>query len=265
LSSPSFFHRGNFLHAGKGRFYGTEQGGNKKGTSPCEVKKEENMNGTRKKLLLIAVAMVAVSAVVATQYARAQLSYEYSINHPSNGFIRFVGSDNATDGIRVLRAESGNTTLKLNFGDLTKGVNKTYTAAFAIVNEENFSVDITDIEVSPTSGADYLQIWLHGNPTAKAENDASSVFMWNKGSDVTPGDTTAWTLAAGNSDPSNMGSGITTAWDGTAQVRYTESTASATSGTDDYVWVQISIDIPDTASAGSYSGTITFDFEATTH
>ena len=219
------------------------------------------MNGTRKKLLLVAVAMVAVSAVVATQYARAELSYEYNINHPSNGFIRFVGGDNATDGVRVLRADASNVTLKLDFGDLTRGVNKTYTAAFAIVNEENFSVDITDVTVT-TSDPDYLQIWLHGNPTAKAEDDTSSIFMWNKGSAVSAG---TWTLAAGNSDPSDMGTGIATPWDGTAQVRYTEDTTSATSGTDDYVWVQISIDIPGDAAIDSYSGTITFDFEATTH
>ena len=222
------------------------------------------MNGTRKKLLLVAVAMIAVSAVVATQYARAELSYEYNINHPSNGFIRFVGGDNATDGIRVLRADASNVTLKLDFGDLTRGVNKTYTAAFAIVNEENFSVDITDVTVT-TSDPDYLQIWLHGDPMKKAEDDSSSVFMWNKGTDVTSGDTTAWTLGAGNNNSSNMGAGISTPWDTTAHVRYTQDTTPATSGTDDYVWVQISVDIPSTASTGSYSGTITFDFEATTH
>lgn len=221
----------------------------------------------RKKLMLVAVAMVAVSAVIATQYARAELGYTYNINHPSNGFIRFVGGDNATDGIRVLRANAGNTTLQLDFGELTASINKTYTAAFAIVNEENFSVDIKDIEVTTTSGADYLQIWLHGDPTAKAENDGSSVFMWNKGVDETPADGTAWTLATGNSDPSNMdGINIATGWDTTAQVRYTEDTTAATSGTDDYVWVQISIDIPSSPdNFNAHTGTLTFDFEATTH
>jgi len=223
------------------------------------------MNGIRKKVLIVGVAIVAISAVVATQYARAELSYTYNINHPSNGFIRFVGGDNATDGIRVLRADGTNTTLQIDFGELTAGINKTYTAAFAIVNEENFSVDIKDVEVSTNSGADYLQIWLHGDPTAKA----GGVFMWDgqNGGDQTPADTTAWTLAAGNSDPSDMdGTSIATPWDGTAQVRYTEDTTAATSGTDDYVWVQISIDIPDTPdNFNLHTGTITFDFEATTH
>jgi len=224
------------------------------------------MTGMRKKLLLIAVAIVAVSTVVATQYARAELSYTYNINHPSNGFIRFVGGDNATDGIRILRADASNVTLELHFGEMSAGINKTYTAAFAIVNEENFSVDIKDIEVTTTLGNDYLQIWLHGDPTAKAENDGTSVFMWNKGTDETPADGTAWTLAAGNSDPSNMdGANIATGWDTTAQVRYTEDTTAASSGTDDYVWVQISLDIPSGASTGQYTGTITFDFEASTH
>ncbi len=221
------------------------------------------MKGMRKKLMLVAVAMVAVSAVVATQYARAELGYTYNINHPSNGFIRFVGGDNATDGIRVLRANAGNTSLQLDFGELTAGINKTYTAAFAIVNEENFSVDIKDIELTTTSGADYLQIWLHGDPTAQS----GGVFMWDKGTDETPADGTAWTLATGNSDPSNMdGTNIATGWDTTAQVRYTEDTTVAVSGTDDYVWVQISIDIPSSPdNFNAHTGTITFDFEATTH
>jgi hypothetical protein len=222
------------------------------------------MNGMRKKLLIVGVALVAVSAVAATQYARAELSYTYNINHPSNGFIRFVGGDNATDGMRVLRATNGNTTLELDFGEMTAGVNKTYTAAFAIVNEENFSVDITDVDVT-TSDTDYMQIWLHGDPDAKAEDDASSVFVWNKGTDV-DGAATAWTCGAGNSNPADMdGAAIATAWDSTAQVRYTEDTTVASSGTDDYVWVQISLDIPSGASTGASTGTITFDFEASTH
>ena len=181
-----------------------------------------------------------------------------------------MGSDNATDGIRVLRAESGNTTLKLNFGDLTKGVNKTYTAAFAIVNEENFSVDITDIEVSPTSGADYLQIWLHGDRDKKAAEDASSVFMWDKGASKNGSSTTAWTLAAGNSNPSNMcadgSTQLNTAWDDTAGVRYSTNDANnSVSGTSDFVWVQISIDIPASPDqAGTHDGTIWIHFQATT-
>lgn len=224
------------------------------------------MNGMRKKLLIVGVALVAVSAVAATQYARAELSYTYNINHPSNGFLRFVGGDNATDGMRILRATNGNTTLELDFGEMTAGINKTYTAAFAIVNEENFSVDITDIEVSTTSGADYMQIWLHGDPDAKAEDDTTSVFVWDKGVDV-DGDVTAWTLAAGNSNPTNMGgASITTSWDSTAQVRYTEDTTAATNGNDDYVWVQISLDVPSNPDAlSTHTGTITFDFQASTH
>lgn len=222
------------------------------------------MNGMRKKLLIVGVALVAISAVAATQYARAELSYTYNINHPSNGFIRFVGGDNATDGMRVLRADGNNETLELDFGDMTAGVNKTYTAAFAIVNEENFSVDITDVEVT-TGDADYMQIWLHGDPGDKAEDDATSVFLWNKGTDV-DGDTTAWTLAAGNSQPADMdGTTIATSWDSTAEVRYTEDTTPASDGNDDYVWIQISLDVPSDADLNPHTGTITFDFQASTH
>ncbi len=221
------------------------------------------MNGMRKKLLIVGVALVAVSAVAATQYARAELSYTYNINHPSNGFIRFVGGDNATDGERILRADSDNQTLTLDFGEMTAGVNKTYTAAFAIVNEENFSVDITDVDVTTNGNDDYLQIWLHGDPALKAEDDPSSVFVWDNGTNKAG----TWTLAAGNSDPANMdGSGIDTAWDSTAHVRYTEETTGATDGDDDYVWVQVSIDVPQHPDGlNAHTGTISFDFQASTH
>ena len=222
------------------------------------------MNGTRKKLLLVAVAMVAVSAVVATQYARATIGYEYGVDSVNGEGIRFIGRDNATDGVRLLRIDSG--TLKLQYNtDFLPGFNKTYTAAFGIVNEEQIPINITDITVTPTTGNDYMQIWLHGDPDKPADQDTSSVFMWNKGSDVTPGDTTAWTLAAGNKDVTNMdGTNALTPVDATAQVRYNDTYAGvASDGNSDFVWVQVSLDIPSGAGTQTCTGTITIEFEAT--
>lgn len=223
----------------------------------------------RKKLLLVAVAAVVLSTITATQYVRADIGYEYSISHPSNSDIRYIGSDNSSDGIRVLRVDGSNSThakVKLVFGTWSADQNKTYTAAFGIVNEENFSVDITDITVSTTAGADYMQIWLHGDRDKKAENDASSVFMWDKGVSK-DGAGADWTLAAGNQNASDMdGVATTTPWDDTAHVRYSVYDVDAVSVTDDFVWVQISLDIPGSPDAiTQHTGTITIDFEATTH
>jgi len=46
---------------------------------------------------------------MATQYAVTKVGYEFSIVHPSDADIRFIGSDNSTDG-RVLRVDGANGT-----------------------------------------------------------------------------------------------------------------------------------------------------------
>ncbi|RLF36704.1 MAG: hypothetical protein DRN08_00830 [Thermoplasmata archaeon] len=226
-----------------------------------------------RRLMLIGVMLVVLSMTMATQYASTKIGYEYSIVHPSNADIRFIGSDNSSDGTRVLRVVGSNSTtarLKISLGEWAANQNKTYTAAFGIVNEEPFAVNITHINVSTTTGTDYLQIWLHGDRDKKAAEDASSVFMWDKGASKNGSSTTAWTLAAGNSNPSNMcadgSTQLNTAWDDTAGVRYSTNDANnSVSGTSDFVWVQISIDIPASPDqAGTHDGTIWIHFQATT-
>ncbi|MEM0467251.1 MAG: hypothetical protein QXX20_06630 [Candidatus Thermoplasmatota archaeon] len=105
----------------------------------------------QKRLLVLGIALVILSTVMATQYATSRVGYEYSIGHPSNADIRFVACDNSTDNITVLRLAGSNGTnaaLKLHFGgNFSAGYNKTYTAAFAIVNEEVFPVYITHMNV----------------------------------------------------------------------------------------------------------------------
>ena len=217
----------------------------------------------RKRLLILGIAIVALSAAIATQYARMSIGYEFTVVHPAEGLIRFVGYDNSSaDNVRLLRVENNHTnpTLKLYFGDIPKGMNKTYTAAFAIVNEEDFPVNIVGVNVDGIGG-NYIQIWLHADATKKADDD-TSVLLWNKGTGWAGG--TAWTLANGDGNPSTMNGGATnTPWDSTANIRYAESTPVATSGSTDFVWVQISIDTTG-ASLGSYSGSIEFEFEAAT-
>jgi hypothetical protein len=166
----------------------------------------------------------------------------------------------------VSNGTSGRVTL--NFGNWSANSNKTYTAAFGIVNEEANSVNITHVNVSNSTGADYLQVWLHGDRNLSAGNDASSVFMWDKGSSKNGSASTAWVLAAGNQNATNMcadgDTQLDTGWDGTKQVRYSTNDANnSVSGNSDFVWVQVSIDIPASPDAGgTHSGSIWFHFES---
>ena len=149
---------------------------------------------------------------------------------------------------------------------------RTYSAAFGIVNEESYPLNITHINVSSLN-ATYMKIYLHGNRTADASNstlDNSSVLMWNNNTMVNASDTTAWTLAAGNDNSSNMcynvsnstNCTIPTPWDNTSHVRYSLNNSVAASNVSDFVWVQITMDIPETVEMiGTYTGTIWIHLE----
>ena len=135
----------------------------------------DGMNISRR-LMLIGVMLIVLSMTMATQYVTTKIGYSYSIVHPSEADIRFIGSDNSSDDIRILRMTGANTTsaLELRFGgNISANQNKTYTCAFGIVNEENYAVNITHINVSAEGGTslDYMQIWLHGNRTKQKEAD----------------------------------------------------------------------------------------------
>jgi len=222
-----------------------------------------------RRLTILGVMLVVLSMTMATQYATTKVGYTYSIVHPSNADIRFIGSDNGSNG-RILKALNNGTgmeVLEINFGNWSANSNKTYTAAFGIVNEELMEVNITHISVSNTTGADYMQIWLHGNRSKNAIYDASSVFIWNKGVDLGfNSNTSAWTLAPGDQNPSTMSDGIDdlpTDWDNDSGVRYSVANNASASGVSDFVWVQISIDIPAAADqTGLHEGTIWIHFKA---
>ena len=209
--------------------------------------------------------------VIATQYAITKIDYEYSIVHPCDASIRYIGSDNSSDNIRVLRVAGSNTTnvrLKLRLGNVySTNMRKTYTAAFGIVNEENYSLNITHINVS-SDNYTYMKIWLHGDRDKNANStvtDSSTVYMWNNNTMMNASNTTAWTLAAGDSDPTDMcynvsnrpATSVPTTWDETAHVRYSTNNSNAVSGLSDFVWVQLTLDIPATADElGTHTGTI---------
>ena len=165
-------------------------------------------DGIRKQIAIVGVLVVVLSLVIASQYSTIQTGYSYSIVHPSNADIRFIGSDNTSDGIRVLRVDgdnsSGSKSVKLEFGNWSVNQNTTYTASFCIVNEEQFDANITHINVSTSAGYDHFQIWLHGDRDGKAGDDSSSVFMWDNGTSMNDSSTVAWTLDSGNGDASDV-------------------------------------------------------------
>ena len=203
-----------------------------------------------RRLTFIGVMLVVLSVTMATQYATTKVGYSFSLVHPSDADIRFIGSDNSTDG-RLLRASGTNSSrasLTFDFGNWSANSNKTYTAAFGIVNEETISVNITYINISLTTGFSYAQIWLHENRSTKATDDTgTTAFVWNNASMGYSDSSCVWVLAAGNQDSSNMNNGtysISTPWDDTKGVRYSVNNSNAINGTSDFVWVQISINIP---------------------
>jgi len=222
-----------------------------------------------RRLTILGVMLVVLSMTMATQYATTKVSYTYSIVHPSNADIRFIGSDNGSDG-RVLRALNNGTvaSVQLYFGNWSANSNKTYTAAFGIVNEEMMTVNLTHMNVSTSVGADYMQIWVHSNRSTNAVDDVNKVFVWNKGTKGFNSTTCVWRLGAGNQNASNMcADGITqltTPWDTTKSVRYSVNNANySVNGTSDFVWVQISIDIPAAADqTGYHNGTVWIHFKA---
>ena len=228
--------------------------------------------------MIIGVILLVLNMVMATQYAVTKMSYEYFIRHPSDADIRFIGSDNSSDGKRMLRIVGDNVTnigLKIYLGNISVNQQMYYSAAIGIVNEQNLTFNITHINVSSLN-ATYLKIWLHGDRDANANstnNDNTSVLMWNNNTMVNFSNTTAWTLAAGNSNSSDMcynvsdraSTTINTTWDETTHVRYSVSNNNAISGISDFVWVQIGLDIPERVdTSGLHSGIIWFHFESTT-
>lgn len=226
-------------------------------------------------VVVAGMILLILSMTSATQFATTKLGYSYSIVHPSNADIRLIGSDTGNDG-RILRVDGDNSTgektLTISLGNISLSQNLTYTAAVGIVNEEIFSVNITHINISASSGDyDYLQIWLHSDRDQRVENDSSSVFVWENGTMKNSSDTTAWVLGPGNQNPNDMSADgstqISTPWDETKHVRYsTNNSNNSISGTSDFVWVQISIDVPDNADTSqNFDGLIYIHTKSSTN
>ena len=217
--------------------------------------------------------LIVLSMTMATQYATTKVSYSFAIVHPSNADIRFIASDKSSDdNLRVLRVSnnaSGNHNLTLELGDWAPNQKKNYTAAFGIVNEEGFAVNITYINISGTD-ASYLDIWLHGDRDADYSGDsASSIKVVNDGSALYTASDVVWTLAAGDGTTTTMcadgSTQLNTLWDDSSHIQYSVNDANnSVNETSDFVWVGVSLDLPSDAAAATPTGTIYIHFKATT-
>ena len=233
----------------------------------------------RKKLLILAVILLILSIVLATQYAVTKIGYHFYIMHPCDANIRYIGSDNSSDSLRILRVIGSNTTnvgVKLELGmNISTNQRYIYSAAFGIVNEENYSLNITHINVSSSTNT-YMWIWLHGDRDANANStvtDNSTVLMWGNESQQNVSNSFVWTLAPGDRNPNTMcyntsnraSSNVDTPWDEISHVRYSLNDSNAVSGLSDFVWIQIELNIPtDVDVIGDHTGYIWIEFEADT-
>jgi hypothetical protein len=221
-------------------------------------------------IMFLGVLIIVLSMTMATQYATTRATYSFTIAHPSDADIRFIGSDNSSaDNLRVLRVNNGTTAkyATISLGDWNPNSRKNYTAAFGIVNEEQFKVNITFINITGTNNS-YVTIWLHGDRDADYNGDVanSAIKVLSGGTALYSSSCVVWTLGAGNSNANNMnGTALNTNWDETSHVRYSlDDTINAVNETSDFVWVGVSIDIPSDAVTQAATGTIYINFKSST-
>jgi hypothetical protein len=230
-----------------------------------------------RRLVLIGVMLIVLSMTMATQYANTKISYSFQIVHPSNADIRFIGSDNSSDdGLRCLRVldnDSASVYLSLNLGELAPNSTMNYTAAFGIVNEENFTLNITHFTITGENTS-YFDIWVHGNRTEDYPDEGdcpTRVMVIEDGSANYNINSCVWQLYAGDMNVSTMCADpnianptqLDTLWDEQSHVQYsTNNQNNSVNGTSDFVWVGISVTVPHDAILHTATGTLTCYFKA---
>ena len=226
-----------------------------------------------KKALVVLVLAATVMGVAATQYAKLGVSFEYTINTPAS-LIQLMAGDGAVVGSGYVLTNNGGA-YKVQLGTFAQGFNKTYSAAFAIVNSEsNVKLKITKIEATG-DGAEYLVIALHKHKNTNAfdEGAGESIVYFDKGH-FADHSTDGYVLANGsgtyNTDTNLLKYADKAQWPPDTN-EWDSATYSSTYGvwlpgttvdaehlrTDantgaNFVWVQITID--NSATANSYTG-----------
>ena len=100
------------------------------------------------RLFIIGMLLVITTMAVATQFAITDIQYEIIIPVIPDYGVNYIGSDNSSDGIRVLRIVPDEAdSFKIVLGNVSMNYQWTYSAAFGIVNEDKSTKRITHIEV----------------------------------------------------------------------------------------------------------------------
>jgi len=193
--------------------------------------------------------------VVATQFALSDTLHEYRLI-PNDHGVMFIGSDNSSDGIRILRKDHTNASdeLKIVLGNVSSSYQWSYTAAFGILNEDNEPVHISHINVS-SERPTYMKIWVHGDRDTNVSEDPTSILLYDNGTVFQSRNSTTWMLAPGDNNANTTCSNISlrkettdnVSYDSLAQVRYSYTNRNATNSSSDFVWVQVELFIPPSA------------------
>jgi len=226
------------------------------------------------RLFVIGMLLLITTMAVATQFGLSDLEYQFIVGIIPDHGIHYIGSDNSTDGIRVLRRTNPNSeNFQLFLGNVSSNSKWAYSSAFAIVNEDRFVKHITHIDVISNNNTN-IKIWLHDHKNNNANypsNTTRSVLMFSNGTISNCSTTIAWSLAPGDRNASTICSNITdpynytsnNSWDSIANVFYSLNNNRNKHEYSDYVWVQIEIDIPaDMQIKEQYIGLIRIYFKS---
>ncbi|MEM3444723.1 MAG: hypothetical protein QW115_01965 [Thermoplasmata archaeon] len=240
-----------------------------------------------KKALVVLVLAATVMGLAATQYAKLGVSVSANISTPTSLIQLMAGDGAVVGGGYILTNDNG--AYKVQLGTFAKGFNKTYTAAFAIVNAEaNVNLRITKISVNgdlknnvvialhktadknalveTDDGIVYYDFNVHSS-TGIGYDHSSDGFVLAKGAGTY--DTGSNKLKYGT-DPTNWPpSWYTASWDGTHNVWLTDGSHNdATYLTTDinskanFVWVQITLDLSTATDGTSLTGTLYIEVQS---
>lgn len=131
------------------------------------------MDRWKKGLVLLVAVVIAGTAVVATQYAKVSISYSFKVSTRLSS-IQLMASDGAISGAGYLLQNSSDV-YTISLGTWMKGMNKTFTSAFAIVNgETGTNLRITKIDVTGLASSARVRIWLHENMSTPSDYSMAS-------------------------------------------------------------------------------------------
>lgn len=233
----------------------------------------------RKRAVAIGALFIAFAAVMATQYATVRLQGQMVVTGKFP-WIQFMAHDkDARDGGWLIRRISNTTNYTIYLANITGGQIKIWTAAFAIVNTENsYRMRVTGVRLFGSNIGNllnYIEIVLHREPNkvgvdinkqsydppshAYWQEDYSAKLYWKNGNSIDRS-VDGWVLGRGNGYSSagkmyygTVGSWYEASYDSTYKVFYYNSGVdnNADDGADNFVWVQIVIDLSQISDVNS--------------